>query len=114
MYRELASRMFISASGSEVTQAVDMEGYNAVCIDVTLFTASALTVTLWCGNDGATGWTQVTGSATVPPTGSGPHGQLIPHSTFTQISAKFVRVKIATNATAAIVAVGINCCNIGA
>lgn len=113
MYHELASKLFISASGSEVTQAVNMEGYNAVCIEVTLFTASVLTITLWCSNDGANR-SQVTGSATVPSSGTGPTYSLIPHSTYTQVAARWVRVKVATNATAAVVALGINCANIGA
>jgi hypothetical protein len=36
------------------------------------------------------------------------------HTVFGQIATKYVRVKLTTNATAAIVAVGINCANIGA
>ena len=54
MYQELASKLVIAASGSQYLPLVDMSGYNAVCVEVTVFTATSdVTVMVECGNDGA-------------------------------------------------------------
>jgi hypothetical protein len=110
MYQELASKLYIAASGSEYLQPILMDGYNAVCVEVTVFTTTSnVTVMIQCSNDGSN-WSD-TASTT---TGAGPMYKMCAHTVFGQIASKYVRVKLTTNATAAIVAVGINCANIGA
>ncbi len=110
MYQELASKLYIAISGTQYLPLVDMSGYNALCVEVTVFTANSdVTVMIECSNDGAN-WSP-TASTT---TGAGPIYKMCAHTVFGQIAARYVRVKLTTNATAAIVAVGINCTNIGA
>lgn len=109
MYHELANKLYIAANGTEYCPSIDMAGYNAVCVEITVFTGANVTVMVQCSNDG-TNWSDTSSTTT----GSGPIFKLCPHTVFGQISARSVRVKLTTNATAAIVALGINCANIGA
>ena len=109
MYQELASKLVIPVNGTEYLPLVDMTGYNAVCVEVTLFTGANVTIMVQCGNDGAN--CSDTASTT---TGTGPVYKFCAHTVFGQIASKYVRVKLTTNAVLAIVAVGINCTNIGA
>ena len=110
MYQELANKLYLAVNGSECTQAIDMAGYNAVCVEITVFTATSnVTVMIQCSNDGAN-WTDTTSTTS----GTGPAYKMCAHTVFGQIASKYVRVKLTTNSTAAIVAVGINCTNIGA
>ena len=111
MYQELASKLYIPGNGTEYCQPIVMDGYNAVCVDVTVITASIVTVTLQCSNDSAN-WSDVVAGTTTGSTG--PSFKMFPHTVFAQIAAKYVRVKLTSNATPSIVAVGINCANIGA
>jgi len=109
MYHELASKLFIPASSTEYTAPVDLSDFNAVCVEVTVFTGANVTVMVQCSNDGAN-WSNTSSDTT----GAGPTYKFCPHTTFGQISARYVRVKLTTDSTAAIVAVGLNCANIGA
>ncbi len=109
MYQELASKLYIASNGTEYLQLMDMTGYNAVCVEVTVFTGANVTVMVQCSNDGAN-----CSDTTSTTTGAGPIYKMCAHTVFGQIAAKYVRVKLTTNVTAAIVAVGINCTNIGA
>lgn len=108
MYQELASKLYIGINGTQYCPAVDMTGYNAVCVEITVFTGATVTVMVQCSNDGAN-WTDTSSTAT----SARPTYKMCGHTVFGQIAAKYVRVKLTTNATAAVVAVGINCANIG-
>jgi hypothetical protein len=109
MYHELASKLYIPASSTHFCEPVELTGYNAVCVEITVFTGADVTVAVECGNDGAN-YSPTSSTAT----GSGPTYKLCAHTVFGQIAAKYVRVKLTTDGTAAIVAVGLNCANIGA
>jgi hypothetical protein len=109
MYHELISKLYIEASSTAYTQAIDISGYNAVCVELTVFTGANVTVMVQCSNDLAN-WSD-TASTT---TGTGPIFKFCAHTVFGQIAAKYVRLELATNTTAAILAGGINCANIGA
>lgn len=109
MYQELANKLYIPISGTQYCPLVDMAGYNAVCVEITVFTTADVTVMVQCSNDGAN-WSDTSSTTS----GGGPIYKMCVHSVFGQIAAKYVRVKLTTNGTAAVVAVGINCANIGA
>jgi len=109
MYQELASKLYIASSGTQYLPLVDMTGYNAVCVEITVFTGATVTVMVQCSNDGSN-WSDTSSTTS----GAGPTYKMCAHTVFGQIASTYVRLKLATDSTAAIVAVGINCANIGA
>jgi hypothetical protein len=108
MYQELASKLFIAASGTEYTQPIDMTGYNSVCVEITVFTSANVTVMVQVSNDGAN-WTDTTSTTS----GAGPIYKMCAHTVFGQIAARYARVKLTSSAAVAILALGINSANIG-
>jgi len=108
MYHELASKLYIAASGTQYCPAVDMTGYNAVCVEITVFTGANVTVMVQASNDGAN-WSDTSSTTT----GAGPCYKFCNHTVFGQVASRYVRVKLTADANATIVAVGMNCANIG-
>lgn len=104
MYQQLASKLFIATSGSEVSQPVSMEGFNSARAEVTLFTSSGtVTVQLQASNE-LENWTDVIQSP--PNTGTGPIYKMF--DAVTALSAAYIRIKWTANTAAAIIAGGIN------
>lgn len=99
----------IPANLAEYSQAVDITGHNSVCVELTVFTSANVTVMVQCSND-ATNWSDTSRTTT----GAGSIYKFCPHSVFGQIASKWIRLKLTTNATPAIVCGGLNCANIGA
>jgi hypothetical protein len=109
MYHELATKLFIPVNGTDYCQPIDLSGFNSVCVDITVFTGANVTVMVQTSNDSAN-WTDTSSTTT----GAGPIYKMCVHTVFGQIASRYVRVTLTTNTTVAIVAVGINCANIGA
>jgi FlaG/FlaF family flagellin (archaellin) len=115
-YFTLAQKLVVTSSGSpEYSQAVDMAGCNAVCLEATCYSGSGshptnyLTLSLQQSNDGEN-WDPITTGFTAP------YVDGIGYKTATStpsIAGRYVRVKYVTTGTGTwILAVGIRCCRL--
>jgi hypothetical protein len=102
MYFEVANRLYIGASGTAYSQAVSMDGANAVQVDFTAFSGAG-TVTVEEGND-LENWSAPSGT----PTGTNDYSSAIFRSfKYTSIASRYVRLKyVATSAS--VLGAGIN------
>lgn len=98
MYYEVASKMVV-VSGTAYTQAVSMEGANAVMVEMTNFGGAAGTATIQEGND-LENWS-TTGTGAIPASGYGTVKG-------TAIASRYVRLMIVAGATPVILGAGIN------
>ena len=110
MHTQVASRLVVTSSAKQYTQAVSMDGGNAIYVDVTAFTVTGGTVriTVQEGND-LDNWTTLTGTGSTLDLTAAGYGTL----TRTAIAAQYVRLQIeqVTSGTG-VLAAGINVSNL--
>ena len=111
MYQILATKMAL-ATTSEVTQAVSMQGANAVTVDITVFAGTVSALALQGSND-LENWTNLNTSMITSGTIGAGVACYLPGSSTSfagaqlAVSTQYVRLKI-TSSAATVVACGIN------
>lgn len=113
MLHQIATRQVVTTTAT-YSMPIDMEGYNSVFIDFTIITgAGYLTVDIEFSND-RQNWNTPAGISSHTSATVGPMYDAIPHTTFGQIAAKYIRLKYSADTGTLVIDLALNTANVGA